>query len=328
MELGKIERLVGHFSGQEPGPTLIVMGGMHGNEPAGIFASRKILSLLQETQPFFRGDFYALAGNLGALEVGERFIDQDFNRCWTEDVVQALVEGKRVPTDSHEAHERYELFCMIEQIARQARGPIYFLDLHSTSSQSLPFGFILDFEPYGEDAHFCPPIENGQAAVALEVGRKMVDLIPVPTVTGLSAIHGTLLHYMTSRGFLSYVIEGGQHRANSTILNHEAGIFLSLFDCGCLTDEVSEKVDFYYNMLQRQTQRLPREFEIFYRHAVRDNSHFKMLPGYANFQEIDSGEEIANDHGDVICAPEACRIFLPLYQNQGDDGFFLVREAA
>ena len=31
-------RIIGHIKGRQPGPTLVFFGGIHGNEPSGIFA--------------------------------------------------------------------------------------------------------------------------------------------------------------------------------------------------------------------------------------------------------------------------------------------------
>jgi len=53
---------------------------------------------------------------------------------------------------------------------------------------------------------------------------------------------------------------------------------------------------------------------------------FVMAPGYVNFQPVVAGEVVARDaHGDVAVA-EGGRLLMPLYQEQGEDGFFLVRE--
>src|SRR5690606_19080983 len=53
---------------------------------------------------------------------------------------------------------------------------------------------------------------------------------------------------------------------------------------------------------------------------------FEMLPGFRNFQAVERGELLARDaHGDIRAA-ERGRVLLPLYQGQGDDGFFLTRD--
>ncbi len=66
--------------------------------------------------------------------------------------------------------------------------------------------------------------------------------------------------------------------------------------------------------------------EVRHRHAVRPEDGFRMDPGFVNFQPVREGQLLAQDvHGEVLC-PEDGLILLPLYQGQGDDGFFVARE--
>ena len=83
-------RIVGKISGPEPGPTVIVMTGIHGNEWAGLLAARRMLDRLREEEIPLRGDLTVLAGNLSALRERTRFIDDDLNRNWTPARIDAL----------------------------------------------------------------------------------------------------------------------------------------------------------------------------------------------------------------------------------------------
>ena len=49
------------------GTLVITIGGLHGNEPAGIAASRRVIDQLREKRPPVAGAIVALAGNLEAL---------------------------------------------------------------------------------------------------------------------------------------------------------------------------------------------------------------------------------------------------------------------
>jgi succinylglutamate desuccinylase len=53
-----------------------------------------------------------------------------------------------------------------------------------------------------------------------------------------------------------------------------------------------------------------------------------MEPGFVNFQPVDRGQLLARDGRGEIRAGESGRILMPLYQSQGRDGFFLVREVS
>ena len=50
-----------------------------------------------------------------------------------------------------------------------------------------------------------------------------------------------------------------------------------------------------------------------------------MRPGFRNLQPIRHGEQLANDLKGPILATETGRVLMPLYQSQGEDGFFVVK---
>ena len=63
-------RIIGELRGSSEGPTLIFVAGMHGNEPAGIFALRDVIKNLELQKESFKGYLYAISGNLPALDKG------------------------------------------------------------------------------------------------------------------------------------------------------------------------------------------------------------------------------------------------------------------
>jgi succinylglutamate desuccinylase len=50
---------------------------------------------------------------------------------------------------------------------------------------------------------------------------------------------------------------------------------------------------------------------------------FKMFPGFQNFSPIRKGEPLATDRHGIVYAPNGGCILMPLYQGQGNDGFFI-----
>ena len=60
MEVGRgtvvDERLIGCRKGESPGPTLICVAGVHGNEPAGVHAVRRVLLALEGRTAEMTGD--------------------------------------------------------------------------------------------------------------------------------------------------------------------------------------------------------------------------------------------------------------------------------
>ena len=70
--------------------------------------------------------------------------------------------------------------------------------------------------------------------------------------------------------------------------------------------------------------RASSKFDIATRSSPCDE--FVMEPGYVSFQPVKRGQLLAHDRSGPVRAGESGRILLPLYQSQGADGFFLVRE--
>ena len=52
-----MQREIGRWDSGRPGPTLLVIAGVHGNEPAGVVAAQRVVAHLQERAPVVRGRF-------------------------------------------------------------------------------------------------------------------------------------------------------------------------------------------------------------------------------------------------------------------------------
>ena len=88
-------REIGRVVGDAPGPTLIVVAGIHGNECAGVGAVRRVLATLTRRQGRVMGELVALAGNLGAMRLGIRYRERDMNRVWTKERIADLESAPR-----------------------------------------------------------------------------------------------------------------------------------------------------------------------------------------------------------------------------------------
>lgn len=62
------------------------------------------------------------------------------------------------------------------------------------------------------------------------------------------------------------------------------------------------------------------------RYGVTEEDRFRMLNGYENFQAVKKGELLAEDKKGKIYASDDALILMPLYQEQGEDGFFLIQK--
>lgn len=301
-----LARCLGRYGGS-PGPTVIGIGGIHGNEPAGMFALRRVLRELETLALPFRGEIVGLAGNLAALARGTRYVDCDLNRLWQPEQVRALKESRgRKPRKSEET-EQLDLLDLMEESVRRSRGPVLFLDLHTTSSEGEPFVVIND------------TLGNRRLALAL----------PVPVILGLEeTLEGTLLNYVNQLGHLAIGFEGGQHGSPASVQHDEAAIWLILAAVGCFNREAIPQFSEWTDRLARRAEGLPPVMEVRYRHAIAAGQQFVMEPGFTNFQPVKRGTLLARTERGEIRAREDGRLFMPLYQKQGDDGFFLVREVS
>jgi hypothetical protein len=289
-------RVVAHLKGAAPGPMLIVLGGIHGNEPAGLHAVEPLLSRLSPDA----GDFVVLSGNRGALAEGVRYIERDLNRGWSDEAIAAL-------GDSPEDEEQRGLLGAIEDAVADARGPVTFLDLHTTSAAGHPFVVVGD-----DPAH-----------------RALAHAFGLPVFLGLvGKLSGALTPYLCTRGITALAIEGGQNDDEWSVVRHTAAIRIALVECGLLAPSSLGPLNLSRRLLENAREDLPHEIEIVSRYAITPEDDFRMEPGFSNIHPVRAGTLLARDrHGDIR-APEDGLVVMPLYQGQGDDGFFMGRAVA
>ncbi len=300
-------RLVGRLAGAKPGPTLVCIASLHGNELAGTLALQRVFNRLSDERPSLSGEFLGIAGNLAAMACRQRYIDIDLNRCWAKDRIWKL-RSERLPPDesASEDAEINEILDEVERTISEASDEVYFLDLHTTSGDSPPFGTIGD------------TLRN--RAFALQ--------FPVPIIVGLEEhLDGTFLEYVNGLGCVTMGFEGGQHDDPVSVDCAEECIWVALAAAEILEqpDSVSE-VTLARQHLSAVSTSYPRVLEVRHRHAVESNDQFVMEHGFASFQPVNRGELLARDHSGDLTAFEDGRVLLPLYQTQGEDGYFLMRE--
>jgi len=156
--------------------------------------------------------------------------------------------------------------------------------------------------------------------------RKLLSNLQVPLVFGIEeSLRGTALGYYQKQGFISFGLEGGQHDNELTEFNTTAALVLLLQAVGCIEKQYVEEIQEFENHLKRHTQKLPVETELVYQHIIEPGDEFKMRPGYKNFQPVKKGEWLASDQNGRIEARCDGYILMPLYQNQGNDGFFIIK---
>ena len=254
-----INRLICKIEGTQNGPTLVFFSGIHGNETAGVFALDEALNKIKPEQ--VKGTVYGISGNLKALKLNQRYIDEDLNRIWFEQNLKTLKKREQLNV---EEQEQLELLILLKNILKKNKAPFYFIDLHTTSGKTLPFITIND---------------------AL-INRKFSKQFPVPVVLGIEEyLNGPLLSYINALGYVSLGFESGQHHEISAITNSVGFIYLSLVFANVIDRENVTNFTKYYNQLKAETKKIAGVFEVIYLYKIKHSETFKMLNGFENFQK-------------------------------------------
>ena len=297
------DRIIGSHEGTGRGSLVVAIGGLHGNEPSGVHACRRVLASIESRQPDFRGRFLALAGNLRAIERGSRYVDEDLNRIWLDDRISKN-RSEGTPTSSEDAEHR-ALLAQLDRALLGVEGEVYFLDLHTTSAAGSPFSVLGD------------TLNN----------RRLAWNLPGAIVLGLEEhLDGTLLNYINNLGHTAVGFEGGHHAASSSVDAHEVAVWKTLIHAGCIERSDCPDLDRLTGVVMSRLKGIPRVVEIRRRHHIVADGSFVMEPGFENLGPVEKGQLLARDREGDIRAVEAGRVLMPLYQSQGTDGFFIVRE--
>jgi len=298
------KRIIGHIKGGLPGPTLIFFGGIHGNEQSGVTALDHVFKELGLGTFSYKGSAYGIRGNIPALLKGKRFVEKDLNRIWTHSRIKNI-NKKKAEQFSVEDKELADIYEVISGILENEKGPFYFIDFHTTSSKTLPFITIND---------------------AL-INRRFAKLFPVPIILGIEEfLDGPLLSYINEKGYVALGFESGQHTEDISINNSIAFTWLTMAFSGFLNRADVKNFKQYYKQLQKSAQNNSNFYEIVYRHHLIDIKDFKMMEGFKSFEKVIEGTPLAIEKDEFIKAEKDTIIFMPLYQEQGEEGFFLIRK--
>jgi len=296
--LKDLPRIIGEYESGEKGPLLFITAGIHGNEPSGVIALKNVFRILNREKPSIKGKIVGVSGNREALMRNVRFIDEDLNRTWT---VENIESGKQ---NSNEKKEMFEIIDVLEKYPEEKFTKRYFLDCHTTSAASEPYISVQDVNDNDAWAHHFPTY----------IIRGFSDIVL-----------GCIDHYESRIGLTGFVFEGGQHENKRSELNHEGMIWIAL-QHACNLDLFTLKEYPESAIMIEEKGKNRKTFEIKYRHGLENSDNFKMEPNFSNFQRIKKGELLAHQNGKPVYSEWDDYIFMPLYQSQGNDGFFVVEE--
>lgn len=307
-----LNRIIGRYTGKKKGPLLICFGGIHGNEPSGVRALDLVFKML-EVEPITNPDFYfkgriiGLIGNLQAFEKGKRFLSKDLNRQWTKEQVDRILQTDKGLLKEEDLEQREILDTIHQEIDDYQPTQLILLDLHTTTATGGIFVVVTD-DP-----------------LSIEFGKQL----RAPVIKGLlRGIQGTILHYFNKQNLslptTAICFEAGQHQEALSINRSIAATIACLRSIGCVDPAHIENQ--HDKILTEYAKGLPLVCDLILTHHIQSEDGFKMRPGYINFQQLKKGEVIADDKNGPIAVKEDCRILMPLYQQQGEDGFFLIKQ--
>lgn len=301
-------RELGRYGHAQTGHTLVVIGGVHGNEPAGLIAGQRVLDRLSQPESGeIRGRLIVLAGNLAALNDDDpdiRYIDHDLNRLCVD---EHFNEPSSTSVEHEQMQELFTSLLAIQESCRAGNQQMIVLDLHTTSSASQP---VVVFED------------------SLKA-RAHAMRMPCPKYLGIEEeIDGLVIDAVTNRlGCISYLIEGGQHEDPLSIDVHEAAIWIALNSAGIYA--ISQSPGDPVGMIRKAAQ--DRELEVFdvrHREQITHES-FVICDGIENGTHVTAERTVlAHQNDEEVRSPIHGLVFLPNKQTHkrvGDDGFFVVR---
>ncbi len=318
-----MKRLIGTHTGSEQETLIIAIAAMHGNEPAGVYALRDLFQMLHD-EPLvnpdftFKGKIVGLIGNVQAYERKLRFVKQDLNRMITPDNIKRLTtlhyaEKGGLTAHYDIAYEDLELVELIQYIDTEIKtykpNRLIVLDLHTTSATGGIFTIVSETED--------------SLAIALS--------LHAPIVKGfVRGVGGSSLHYFASKNFniptTALAFEAGQHTEAKSTPRTIAWLVNCLRAIGSINKhDVDNK---HEQILRGYAKNLPKAVELQSVYKIGTKDTFTMQPNYTNFQAVKKGELLAHHNGEAVLCPEDCLILMPLYQNKGTDGFFLVNAIA
>lgn len=300
-------RLIGEVRAVEPGPTLVLVGGIHANEPSGIVASERVVERLRSERQLVRGRLIALRGNLAALmhEAAEpwlrpRYVDEDLNRAFVSE-----------PSGhSQERAQRDELAAHLAEIAAGSSGRPMLMDLHTFSADAPAFVAVEDSLP----------------------ARRFAMGIGLPKILGLEEeLGGLLMDYAANElGYVSCIVESGRHDDPEAVSIHEAAIYIVLHRAGMTETLLSlgNGADPRAALRRASRGRGGHLYEVLQHERINDPA-YGTADEIRAFTRVEAGRTVIGHEPGRRLTPEMSGlVFMPNRQAEprvGDDAFFVIR---
>ncbi len=302
------QHVIGEIDGKKEGPRIIAIAGLHGNEPTGVRALEDLMEIIRPYEDQVNGSLLALKGNIEALKLNKRYIDEDMNRLWRTSILDKIRRTKRENLLSNERKMIKDLLDIMDPLILNHDRPdkIILADLHTFSGQRGMFTITKRDEDH----------------------IKLLSQLRMPLIYGIEhTLHGTTMDFADEWNHIGFAFESGSHGTEESHKNAVAGMLVLLVSSGYLSASTILDYSQYYDFLMEQVAHLPKHVKFIYKHIIEEGDDFKMRPGFRNFDRVEVGDWLANDNSGKIKAQARGYLLMPLYQEQGNDGFFVVEDS-
>lgn len=271
-----------------PGPTVMILGGIHGDEICGVFAVKSLIDQ-RATCALKKGKLILMYGNLQAIRANLRQVDENLNRMFHTD-----------PAAYTPKMQESYAYLRAMQIKPYLDQTDVLLDLHSVGNQdAVPF------------------------VICEENGREIARHFSVPIVcSGLDDAHpGGTDGYMNKSGKIGLCLECGQHTDPGAVELAQEGITTFLAAMGML-DADSQLL----SKLSPTVQPAQRQIRVATIYKNRYAS-FQLAKNFEEFEEVQVGELLGYD-GDapVYAEKTALILFARSRTAPGEECFCLAEE--
>lgn len=273
-----------------PGPKLLLMAGVHGNETSGLNAVEKLLfDFMSGSRKLDEGTLTIVRANREAITVCNRLMKHNLNRLFRDEY------GPEIDRACYE-------FRRAQEIKPYIREAEYILDLHSTSSPSEP--------------HIV--VESDRVGWYRDLGVSKL-------LTGWSKVSGgvtdgTTESYAKQHGRVAATLEAGSHadRKSIRVAYRTAVRFLMqhrLTGATCLDDELADP--------------RPEVYEIDRAHFKKHEEFSFLIPEVRGFLRLEPRQPYAKDGERMLCAGIDDYLLMPAGNprivKMGEELFFIGR---
>lgn len=276
--------------GEQKGPSVSVLGGVHGDETVGIEVVNQLLLyfIMNEVK---KGVLNCGYGNVDAMRAGKRFIEKDLNRCFGQSLIKKNREEARA--------------TMLERVLVATD---FLLDVHSTMKPSKPFICVPHLDhPY---ASLLPLL--GIPTIVTGEGLLPPDKTPIYTDTFVCAKGGT--PHGSPHGGFGVTIETGWQQEKNRVAEIREGILRMIVAMG-IFDETIQHPFLTSEIEKEQKSAIPLsenncEYWDAYWNVIAEND-FAFSKEWGNFDILSPGTHFATSGGERLVALERSIVLFP-----------------